>query len=41
MYLGIKTLKEGKHLLIMKRQIKKDSIGDKIVTKIPFWYFKE
>ncbi len=39
MYLVIKKLKEGKHMLIMSEQLKKDSVGSKILTKIPFWYF--
>lgn len=40
MYLGIKNLSEGKHLLVMSKQVKKDSIGEIEVSKIPFWYFK-
>jgi len=40
-YLNIINLPEGKHLLTISRQIKKDSIGDKIVTKFPFWYYKK
>jgi hypothetical protein len=39
-YIGIKNLKEGKHLLKISRYLKKDSIGEKVVSKIPFWYFK-
>ncbi|MEE9350596.1 MAG: hypothetical protein V3U80_11155 [Flavobacteriaceae bacterium] len=40
MYLGIKHLSEGKHMLIISKQIKKDSIGTKVVSRIPFWYYK-
>jgi hypothetical protein len=40
-YIGINNLKEGKHMLVMCKQIKKDSIGSKIVSRIPFWYFKK
>jgi len=41
MYLGIKNLSEGKHILIMSKKVKKDSIGSKVTSRIPFWYFKE
>lgn len=39
-YLGINNLSEGKHLVTISRLIKKDSVGKKEITKIPFWYFK-
>lgn len=40
-YIGIKNLTEGKHLITFSRLKKKDSLGLKVITKIPFWYFKK
>jgi len=39
-YIGINHLTEGKHLITISRFIKKDSVGKKVVSRIPFWYFK-
>ncbi len=39
MFLGIDSLSQGKHILEIKRQIKKDSVGDELVAIIPFWYY--
>ena len=39
-YLGIQNLSEGKHILTISRLLKRDSEGKKVLSKIPFWYFK-
>lgn len=41
-FVGLKDLKEGKHLLkVIRKQIKKEDTVKYAVCKIPFWYFKE
>lgn len=41
-YIGLKDLKEGKHVLkVIRKRIKKEDTVKYAVSKIPFWYFKD
>jgi hypothetical protein len=41
-FVGLKDLKEGKHLLkVIRKRIKKEDTVKYAVCKIPFWYFKD